>query len=98
MNGLRRPIRSLYQPIQSLMKLEVASATPSMRPSVAAELPRLAKNMGRITVVISWLMSEKRLVKPIPKTEGVSQLTLLGERPLARGLGKTCHFMRITGG
>jgi hypothetical protein len=52
-----------------LKRLESPSAEPSINPTTAALPPRvkITKN-GRMEVAISWLMSENRLVRPIPKT------------------------------
>src|SRR5437016_1923269 len=73
MMGFRLPMRSEWKPIQSLMRLDAASDTPSITPSAAAPPPKVARNSGIVAVIISWPISENRLSIPIARTLRVSQ-------------------------
>jgi hypothetical protein len=73
-NGFRLRSLSLYNPENSLAKLEKPSASPSMSPKTADPAPTEASNAGIAEVAISCPTSEKKLASPIPRTVEFSHL------------------------
>src|SRR5712692_4066721 len=55
------------------MKLETASATPSITPSAAGDAPMLTRKRGRMAVAVSCPMSLKKLATDMAITLRLSQ-------------------------
>ena len=52
---------------------------PSMAPSHAGPAPMTARKAGRTEVAVSWAQSEKREVRPTPRTVRLSQRVFWGD-------------------